>query len=86
MSLPGILLGFFVSTLFGAAFHLVRGGGLGRLILYLFLSWFGFIAGHLLGNVIGLKFWVVGTLNLGPAILGNLLLLGLGYWLSLVRN
>jgi len=35
MTLPAFLLGFVLSTLYGAAFHLWRGGSIGRLFFYL---------------------------------------------------
>jgi hypothetical protein len=53
MSLPSILFGVLLSTLYGAAFHLWRGGGLGRLVLYLVLGWIGFWAGQILASSLG---------------------------------
>ena len=86
MNLPGLLLGFVLSTLYGAIFHLWRGGGLGRLLLYIILSWIGFWSGQFLANYLGWTFITVGSLHLGLATLGSLILLLLGYWLSLVRQ
>jgi len=86
MNLPGLLLGFVLSTLYGAIFHLWRGGGLGRLLLYIILSWIGFWSGQFLANNLGWTFITVGSLHLGLATLGSLILLLLGYWLSLVRQ
>lgn len=83
--IPMLLLGLIISTLYGAAFHFWRGGGAGRLLLYLLLAWAGFWGGHLLGVWLGLQFAAVGELNLGAASLGSLLFLGVGYWLSLVE-
>jgi hypothetical protein len=85
MTLPALIFGLLISTLIGSAFHLWRGGGLGRLILYILLSWFGFWAGHLLGDQVGWTFWSIGPLRLGMACLGSLICLGFGYWLSLVK-
>ncbi len=85
MSTPMLLLGLIISTLFGALFHLWRGGGSGRLLLYLILSWVGFWAGHLLAAQLGWTFDRLGQLHLGSASLGALLFLGVGYWLSLVE-
>lgn len=85
MPLPSILFGVILSSLYGALFHLWRGGSLGRLILYIILSWVGFWAGHVLGGQLGWSFASVGALNTGMATLGSLLFLGLGYWLSLVQ-
>jgi hypothetical protein len=85
MTLPSVLFGLLVSTLAGAAFHLWKGGGLGRLILYILLSWIGFWAGHILGDQMSVSFWNLGPLHLGTALLGNFIFLFGGYWLSLIK-
>ena len=85
MTMPSLLLGLAVSLLIGALFHLFLGGGLGRLILYLILSLVGFAAGQLVGAWRGWILFPIGTLNLGTAVLGSLVLLVVGYWFSLVR-
>ncbi len=85
MTLPSILLGVVLSTLYGTAFHLLRGGSLGRLGLYLILSWAGFWIGHFAARALGWSFVPVGPLDAGFATLGSFLFLGIGYWLSLVE-
>lgn len=86
MTLPAIVIGIVISSLYGAAFHLWRGGGLGRLLLYLILAWIGFWAGHLLlGGLLGWTFLSLGALHFGSASLGALATLAVGYWLSLVE-
>ena len=84
MTLPSILIGIVISTLYGAAFHLWRGGNLFRLVLYLILAWIGFWVGHTLGNLWNFAFASLGPLRLGAATLGAVATLGIGYWLSLV--
>jgi uncharacterized membrane protein YeaQ/YmgE (transglycosylase-associated protein family) len=86
MTLPTLIFGILVSTLYGAAFHLWRGGSLGRLLLYLLLGWIGFWVGHLLATNWGWTFLSVGSLRLGMATFGSFLLLLVGYWLSLVER
>jgi hypothetical protein len=85
MTIPAALFGIILSTLYGAAFHFWRGGDIKRLILYLLLSWSGFWIGQLLGTRLGWTFAAVGPLNIGMATLGAFLLMGAGYWLSLVE-
>lgn len=85
MTFPAILLGLLLSTLFGVGFHLWRGGGGGRLILYLVLAWVGFWVGHLVGDQLGWTFSSVGPLRLGMATLTSVIFLGVGHWLSLVE-
>ena len=85
MSLPSIILGCVISTLYGAIFHLWRGGGLGRLFLYLVLAWIGFWSGNALAAQLGWTFDSLGALHVGTASLGSVFFLLAGYWLSLVE-
>jgi uncharacterized membrane protein YeaQ/YmgE (transglycosylase-associated protein family) len=81
MHVPTLLLGFIIATLIGALFHVLRGGNLGRLLLYLLLSWIGFWLGHLAANSIGFTPGSLGILRLGPAALGAIVTLFFGHWL-----
>jgi hypothetical protein len=85
MTLPAFFLGFIVSTLYGALFHLLRGGSAGRLLLYVVLGWVGFWVGHFAAELLGLTFASLGPLHIGLATVGSLLFLAVGYWLSLVE-
>ena len=85
MTLPSLLFGLIIALLIGAVFHLLRGGGLGKLILYLVLSLAGFIAGHLLGEWRGWILFPIGPLDTGLAVIGSLVFLGLGDWLSRIE-
>jgi len=85
MSIPTLFLGLILSTLYGALFHLWRGGNAGRLLLYLLLSWIGFWIGQLVGNLIGISFDTIGQLHVLSATLGSMLFLAIGFWLSLVQ-
>lgn len=85
MTLPSISIGLVIGLLLGALFHLGFDGGGGRLILYLLLSVCGFFAGHLTGNALNWQLLPLGPLDLGMAILGSLVFLGLGHWLSLIE-
>jgi hypothetical protein len=78
-----LILGLVLSTLYGALFHLWRGGGPGRLVLYLALSWTGFLIGHFIAEYLNLDFEKIGELHLGIATLGSILFIGIGYWLIL---
>jgi hypothetical protein len=84
MTLPSIILGFFISSLYGAIFHLWRGGDGGKLLLYLIFSWIGFWLGQIVGDTFDFTIGALGPLYLGPATLGSLVILGIGYWLSLI--
>jgi hypothetical protein len=82
LTLPASLFGLLIALLYGAVYHLIRGGSIWRLFLYLALSLFGFVAGHLIGLWRGWVWYPIGSLNLGVSTLGSLLILILGDWLS----
>jgi dipeptide/tripeptide permease len=81
MTSPAILLGFTIASLLGALYHLLRGGGTGRLLFYIALAWGGFWGGHFLGVLSGWMLWSVGPLRIGWGSLGALLVLLTGDWL-----
>ena len=78
MTLPALLFGALIASIYGAVYHLIRDGRPGRLLLYLVFSWIGFAAGHLLAAWRGWLFLPVGPINFGLATLGSLLLLVAG--------
>jgi hypothetical protein len=85
MTPPSFLLGATVATLFGAAFHVWRGGGMGRLLLYMGLAWGGFWGGHLLAEQAGWTLFRIGPLFMGIAVLSSLAALFGGHWLLVVQ-
>ncbi len=85
MPLPSILLGLLIALLIGSLFHLIRGGGGWRLLLYLVLSPIGFVLGHFVGEWRNWFFFPVGSLNLGMEIIGSIVFLIFGDWLSRVE-
>ena len=74
-----------IALFYGAIYHLIRGGSLWRLFLYLGLSLFGFVAGHLIGIWRGWIWLPIGPINLGLSSLGSLLIIILGDWLSRIE-
>jgi len=78
MSLPTILFGVVLSTLYGAIFHFLRGGNSRKLLIDLALALVGFWAGDLLGWYMGWTFWPVGVLNAGMGTVVSLALLLIG--------
>ena len=86
MTYPAIILGFVISSFIGALAHLWRGGNAGRFLVYIIASWAGFWIGHIVGARTDLTFLRLGQLNLGMALIGALLFVVLGHWLSLVEG
>jgi len=71
MLTPSLYLGFLIASACGALFHLLRGGSLSRLWLYLATAWVSFLAGHLLAEWIDWHLLQIGTLNLLSALLAT---------------
>jgi hypothetical protein len=86
MTLPSLILGFLISTLLGALLHLILGGGLGRLMLYLFLGWIGFWAGQAIASHFGWSFDRLGQLHLMTASILCVLFILLGYYFGLIQR
>lgn len=82
MTLQTVVFGFAIASFLGALFHLIRGGGFGKLLLYLLLSSMGFWTGNVLAEKYGWTFGTVGSLHLGLATLTCLFFLVIGSWLS----
>ena len=85
MTIPSLIFALLIASLYGVLYHLVRDGGLGRLLLFLIFGWAGFALGHLLGIWQGWVLLPVGELNLGLSTLGSLVLLVLVDWISRIR-
>lgn len=85
MSIPTILYGVLLSTLYGSAFHFLRGGSGRRFVVDLVLAWAGFWAGDSLGYYMGWNFWSVGVLNAGMGTVLSLALLLIADLLSHLR-
>jgi hypothetical protein len=85
MTLPTLLFAFLVALFYGALYHLIRGGGFWRLMLFFSLSVFGFAMGHLIGLWRGWTFIPLGSLNFGLSSLGSIMVLIFGDWLSHVE-
>jgi hypothetical protein len=68
--------------MYGAAFHLWKGGKFKRFLLYILLSWIGFWTGQISASFLGWIFLSIGPLHLGCDTLGSVIFLFLGHWLS----
>jgi hypothetical protein len=85
MTIPSLIFAFLIASLYGALYHLIRGGRLGRLLLFMIFGWTGFALGHLLGIWQGWVLIPVGELNFGLSTLGSLMFLVVGDWVSGIR-
>lgn len=73
MTLPSLLLGVLLASACGFLFHLIRGGRLPRLLLYLITSIGAFFIGHFISEILDWRLIRVGTLNLFPALLATVI-------------
>ena len=67
---PTLTFAFVLATLYGALFHLIRGGDVRRLALFLLAGWVGFVLGQLVGMMLGFNLFSVGPLRVIPASAG----------------
>lgn len=86
MTVPALLVAALIALLYGALYHILRGGGVGQLLLYLGLSGLGFGAGHLVSLWLRWDFLPIGQINLGISSIGSLIILVIGDWLSRVES
>ena len=86
MTLPTLLFALLIALFYGALFHLIRGGSVWRLLLFLALSLIGFGIGHLIGIWRGWILFPIGSINFGLSSIGSFLMLILGDWLSQVES
>ena len=86
ITLPGLLMGILLSTLYGVGFYFWRGGSSKRLLLFLLLAWVGFWIGHFWGEFLGWNFSSLGALRLGTATLTAALFLFIGHWIAPVEQ
>ncbi len=73
MTTQSLLFGWLIATACGLAYHLVRGGRLRRLALYVTAAWVAFFLGHWIGGALGWTSLRIGPLNLLPALTGTVL-------------
>jgi hypothetical protein len=84
MTILAFIFGSVVASIFGALYHLVRGGSGGQLFLYLVVSGISFWFGHLVANITGITFFSLGPIRTGLAALFTIVGLVAAEWLSVV--
>lgn len=79
---PSLILSFIIATLFGAGFHLILGGDVRRLALFLLAGWLGFGLGHGIGVLFEIDFLKIGALRIVTAAIGAILALAAAHMLT----
>jgi hypothetical protein len=80
-SASGVVLGVLLASIYGAAFHLLFGGPIKRIVLYLFAAWLGFFIGQFVGDFLNLELLKIGKIHLVSASVGAWVALFLTSWL-----
>ena len=80
-----LILGFLIASAYAAVFHLIIGGPIRRLLIYLVAAWVGFAIGQFAGTLLNLDLLKLGTLYLLAASLGAWAALLLAWWLAGTR-
>ena len=80
-SASGLVLGFLLASIYGAAFHFVFGGPVRRIIAYLIAAWIGFFIGQFIGDFLNFELLKLGKIHLASASVGAWLALLAAWWL-----
>jgi uncharacterized membrane protein YeaQ/YmgE (transglycosylase-associated protein family) len=72
---PTITFAFIIATLYGALFHLIRGGDIRRLAVYMLAGWLGFLLGQMVGMTTNFPFFNIGPIHMIPATFGAIVAL-----------
>jgi hypothetical protein len=86
MTVASYFLGFVIASIIGCGFHFWHGGGFKWLLFFNLLAWIGFWLGHFVGILLGINFIPLGPINFGAALLGSIVVLFLGFWLSMFNQ
>lgn len=86
MNTATYIFGLVLATLLGAVFHLWKDGGFWKLIVYIVVSWIGFFVGHAIARSADFNFLQVGSLHVGGGVIGSVLFLFAGHWLSRIES
>jgi hypothetical protein len=82
---PGLAMSALLATVYGAAFHLWRGGGSGMLLRYLVAAWGGFALGQVISWLGGWELAMLGQVHVLEGTVGSLALMLIAHWLVPLR-
>jgi hypothetical protein len=70
MPSPAVTFAFILATIYGVVFHLIVGGDVRRLALYLLAGWLGFALGQISGVMLEVDMLRIGSLRTLSATAG----------------
>ena len=80
---PYLLLSLILGGIYGTIFHLWRGKSVKDLVIYLITGIIGFIIGQALGNLLGLRIFLIGPLHIIEATVISWASLFVAQWLKI---
>ena len=80
---PYLLLSLVLGAIYGTIFHLWRGKSVKDLVIYLITGIIGFIIGQALGNLLGLRIFLIGPLHIIEATVISWVSLFVAQWLKI---
>lgn len=80
--LPYLLLSFLLGGIYGALFHFWQGKTIRDLVIYFLTGIIGFGLGQVLGNLLGLNIFLIGSLHIVEATIASWLSLFVMKWLK----
>jgi hypothetical protein len=80
-SASGLVLGFLLASIYGGAFHIIFGGPIRRILVYLFAAWLGFFIGQFIGDFFNFEILKLGKIHLVSASVGAWAMLLAAWWL-----
>jgi uncharacterized membrane protein YgaE (UPF0421/DUF939 family) len=86
MTIPSLLFGLIIALLIGALFHTIRGGNGWRLLTYILISCLGFFLTNWFGKSLGWSLYPFGVLDAGLGVVGSVIFLIIGDWLTRIES
>ena len=80
---PYLLLSLILGGIYGTIFHLWRGKSVKDLVIYLITGIIVFIIGQALGNLLGLRIFLIGPLHIIEATVISWISLFVAQWLKI---
>lgn len=82
MTIQAILFIILAASFYGCLAHVILGGNVFSIFVYILISIAGFFVGHFIGNIIGWNFFRIGMINFGWGSAVSILFLVIGGLIS----
>lgn len=86
MNIQAIILGLLIPILIASLFHLIKGGPLWHLLVFIITSLIGFWVSHFVTDAMGLNTLTIGSLQVLWGSIGAVIGIFLGSWLFTAKR